>query len=456
MRLRTSITCVLLALALGLSSLPAVAAPPAGGFYGVQLDDSVAELTTLPLASAAGVRLLRFNLRWADVESADSNPPAYNWALYDRLIGEETAAGFQLIITVRDNPSWAATTSCGPIDKVPTARFIAFLSALVNRYGKPPYNVKLWELYNEPDNNHPEFAGQGGCWGQHAAAYAALLSQAQPAIKAADPDAKLVLGGLAYDFIEGVDAGGIFNRYFLRDLLASPGGKSFDIMNFHYYRAFHARWDPYGRDVIGKTNFIRGQLISNGALRPIMVTEIGHPSAGPAGDGQDYSDAASSRYVVQGLTRGRAADLYAMVWYQMTDVPADPRKYGLLLADHTPKPAYYAYQINTAELGAATYLGQENAAGLETYLFDAGDRQKRVAWSSDDLTHTLTITATAIWVVDKLGGRRIIGDGGPADQDAARDGKVALAVGVEPYYVYPALPADTPLRVFLPALRCGP
>jgi len=423
---------------------------PPSTFHGVQMGDSVAEQATLPQATAAGMHWIRFNLRWDEIEPANTIPPTYHWSRYDTLIGNATAAGFSLIVTVRDNPLWAATTSCGPIDKEP-ARFNAFLTALVGRYGAAPYNVRLWELYNEPDNNHPEYAQQGGCWGQQAAAYALLLQGAAPIIHAAG--GQLVLGGLAYDFIEGIDEGGIFNGAFLDNLLNSPGGSSFDIMNFHYYRAFHERWDPYGRDVIGKTTFIRNKLAAKGLSQPLMVTEIGHPSQGPAGDNQDYSDAASSRYVAQALTRGIYANLHSLVWYQMADVPSDPRKYGLLLSDYAPKPAYYAYQTHAREIGGLSNPTQALAGGLETYTFNAGDRQKRVSWSTDNLTHPLSIPGSVLWIVDKLGARRFVRDGTPADADGRRNGSVAALVGPDPLYIYPLLAGDLPAHVYLPAIR---
>jgi len=432
----------------GLALADGPALPPSA-FHGIQMADTFAEQAALPQAAAAGIHYIRINLRWDEVEPAYATQPAYVWGKYDKLIGDAAAAGFSLIITVRDNPAWAASTSCGPIDLQP-ARFNAFLSALVGRYGVAPYNVKLWELYNEPDNNHPEFASQGGCWGQHAAAYAALLQGAAPIIDAAG--GQLVLGGIALDFFEGWDEGGIFNDEFLEQLLVQPGGTSFDIMNFHYYRAFHERWDRWGLDVIGKTTYVRNQLLAKGLNKPIMVTEIGHPSAGPAEDQQDYSDAAASRYVMQGLTRGLYARLHSITWYQMVDVESDPRKYGLLRSDFSPKPAYFAYQTHAREIGGLTNPTQSLAGGLETYTFTAPDRLKYVAWSSDDLTHTLSVAAGRLWLVDKLGSRRMIVDGAPADQDG-RAGYIGTAVGVEPIYAYRALAGDLSPRARLPMIR---
>lgn len=75
-------------------------------------------------------------------------------------------------------------------------KFASFLSALVNRYSKPPYNVHYWEIYNEPDNTDVNRAWLGGCWGGKGKEYGDMLKTAYPAIKAADPDAEVMLGSI--------------------------------------------------------------------------------------------------------------------------------------------------------------------------------------------------------------------------------------------------------------------
>ena len=75
---------------------------------------------------------------------------------------------------------------------------------VVERYGSPPYNVKYWELGNEPDAAWQHIASDSvfGCWGdvnapfyggQH---YGEMLKEVYPQIKSTDPDAHVVVGGL--------------------------------------------------------------------------------------------------------------------------------------------------------------------------------------------------------------------------------------------------------------------
>lgn len=456
---RNQAASVLLLLTLSLTATGSLrAAEPSADavFFGIQMRDREAEQLTLPLASEAGIQWIRMNVRWDEIESSDTDPPTYDWSRYDRLIGNAAAAGFSLIVTVRDNPPWAATTACGPIDRVPISRFAAFFSTLVERYSQAPYGVKSWELYNEPDNNRTDMPQQGGCWGQYAAQYAALLGQARPAMRAADPESMLAMGGLAHDFFEGIDTGGLFNPDFLDGVLSSPGGSSFDVMNFHYYRAFHWRWDQFGQDVIGKTNYMRAKLAEYQLSRSIIVTEIGHPSDGPISDGQDYSDEASSRYVVQAHARGLAAGLQSMIWFEMVDSSVEPRKYGLLRTDHSPKPAYQAYKTLTTQLQRLPYLRDDSSTDLEVYVFDAGDREKSVCWSKVAISQTLSISADAVWIVNKSGDKRGVVDGTTGDSDGSVNGLISLSVGQDPVYIYPMLPVDLPVKTYLPAIaRAG-
>ena len=51
-----------------------------------------------------------------------------------------------------------------------------FMTAVVTRYSAPPYNVHLWELFNEPDQTHGPLRG----WGLHSTEYARLLRTVTP------------------------------------------------------------------------------------------------------------------------------------------------------------------------------------------------------------------------------------------------------------------------------------
>ncbi|MCS7039017.1 MAG: beta-galactosidase, partial [Anaerolineae bacterium] len=179
-----------------------------------------------PMA-AAGAKWAHLHIHWRQVES---QPGVYNWSSLDTRLGNLAAHGFQIVLTVNGNPDWAATTVCGPIHSQHLGTFANFLSAAVARYSVPPYNVRHWALYNEPDNANPSYSWLGGCWGKgHAnsvpgaggAAYATMLKRVYPAMKAANPQVQVWIGGLAHEWF--TTKGGIFDANFLKDVLAAGG-----------------------------------------------------------------------------------------------------------------------------------------------------------------------------------------------------------------------------------------
>ena len=80
--------------------------------------------------------------------------------------------------------------------------YAAFVGALAQHFGT---KVAAYEIWNEEDSS--------GWWagGPNPAAYTQLLEATYPAVKAADPSATVVLGGLTgndFEFLEGVYAAG--------------------------------------------------------------------------------------------------------------------------------------------------------------------------------------------------------------------------------------------------------
>jgi hypothetical protein len=373
------------------------------------------------------------------VEPANTTPENYNWSYYDTVFSNTIAAGLNLIPTIHGNPGWAATYPSGPTDKVDISEFVEFLVALVERYdgdgvddapGSP--RIRYWEFYNEPDNGNVLYAEQGwGYWGHNGAGYAQMLAAIYGPIKAASAEAKVVMGGLAYDWFE--DQGGPFVREFLDHVLSNGGGQYFDVMNFHNYPS--PNWSPYGIGIIGKTNFLRSKLLSYGLEKPFICTESGAWSKLGGG-----SDEIQSRYVAKLYARSMAADLKYVIWFTLQDSAVDPRSWGLLDDSLDPKPAYNAYQTLTTELEDARYkralTSAETGGWSETegYLYTCcrvSPKEIYMVWTNEEIDRPLTVAADRIRRVDKYGGATMIEDGA----DGKVDGKVSLTIGPSPLYL---------------------
>ncbi len=454
--------------------------PPTLPRFGVYVRDHT-NLTGSILLKDAGAKWLEMRLLWSVVESQQGT---YDWTAPDDYLSKAVNEGYNIILTVQSNPDWAADTPCGPINEENLTDFSNFLEAAVQRYAGPPYNIRMWAFYNEPDNaDAVNYAWLGGCWGKGhpnsaqgagGAAYARLMQIAFETVKHNQPDALVLMGGLAYDNF--ITEGGTFDPSFLDEFLYAelPGAQStqaqankgcdyFDMINFHYFPAWSYRWDtgnPYTSSIIGKANWLLQEVFQcTGRMLPILTTEVGQPSGGAirSSDTDPYGEEIMARRVVQLFARSMAANLYPVIWFEAVDAPDSDLKYGLLREDLTPKPAYYAYRTFTTELGAATYLHtldeESSNDAVEGYVMSLLGHRKYALWSRSETatTHTFTFTAPnpKLRVVQKDGTETIVPDGGAGDLDGQANGSITLSVGPSPIIVED-LTLDQ--RLFTPAI----
>jgi hypothetical protein len=381
------------------------------------------------------------------------SPEQYKWDFVDRQVNSMIEAGIEPLLTLAGNPEWAAEYAMGPVDDI--ADLQEFIGALVERYdgdgdndapGSP--EARYLEIYNEPDNATEYRAAQGGYsyFGNRGADYAALLDAIYPVIKAASPKTRVVFGGIGHDNFEF--EGGGFDAEFVDDVLSSCVGPCFDVMNFHYFPFYRSRWEPYGKDVIGKLNYLRQKLLTHGFDRPFMCTETSWPEASFWG-----SPTLQPRYVVAAYVRGLAADLELQSWYAWKDVdssmPGILREEGAKLE---PKAAYHTYQTLVDQLGEAIFVraftpAETGDADVEGYNFavpvPGGMERRDVYWldcpsyrssppqDCSPASRTMTLSANAVRVIDMFGNSSVVHD----NDDARADGRVSLNITPDPIYV---------------------
>lgn len=397
--------------------------------------------------AATGATWTRVNLlQWRVVQPQENSQ--FDWTSYDAVMEAPAAQGLTPIVIIGATPWWAAasaTPNSDPIDPAHLSEFAAFVSAAVARYSQPPYNVKYWELYNEPDSTVTTYAPGISSWGNDGAGYAAMLKAAYPAIKAADPDATVLFGSLAYDWF--TTQGGPFNRQFLDDALNAGAGPYFDVLGFHYYAPFAPNWNSYGVDILGKVNYLRADLASHGlGDKPMICTEIGQ--LGDPADPTSLEQQAS--YVPQVYARGMSIGLLSMMWYSLVNGTDNTG----LLDNTTPKPAYTAYKVAVSELGQATFVhtvpafaAQPQGMSVNTfegYVFRVSSTggYRAVVWMNQG-SATFSVTAPSVDVTPKYGGT-------PTHLDAGPDGRISFVLDTDPVYLDFA---DDPWHVvFLPVI----
>jgi len=371
--------------------------------------------------AGAHARHGRLQVRWAFVEPADTAPPTYLWSSLDTSIAA-LAARMSPIANVVGAPAWASSTGCGPVDRVPLARWQSFMTALVERYdgdgvddapGHP--RVERWEIGNEPDFDRARAGSEadygscfGGIWtGQ----YAGLLRAAWLGAKAGDPTAKVILGGPAFDRLYNKTGylpqhAGPFDYFFVRNVLLTlrtnhqgeAGYPFFDEAALHVYNDFRDNWDgaqPVDQELVGKVRHFRNQMLFQSGLydfrsKPLQLTEIALPSM-PSDAFTVRSEAYQAVYPGQVLARLKAVGAAGAIWFSAEDHNTgscaqlyDWWGFGLLrskpvfdamstcsprpvpeyavAAPHEAKPVLSAYRTAVEKLARANFILQLSTA----------------------------------------------------------------------------------------------
>ncbi|WP_112874145.1 cellulase family glycosylhydrolase [Paracoccus endophyticus] len=318
--------------------IPKDAVGLAVGLDALRWQDSLDLRAELADYAAMGVRWLRTDLNWGSVQK--DGPDSFDWTEMDRIVDLAAAVGIGLLPVVGSAPEWAWSDPEGPSPPRDPAEFARFVAAAVDRYA--PRGISTWEIWNEPNLDGP-FPPR-----PDAAAYAALLKAAAPAIRAADPDATIILGGLAA--VTDTDSAGeaIAAVEFLEAVYAQGAGGSFDAVGFHPYTGedlpdLAARGNSW-RLMAGP---IRDIMVAQGdAAKPIWITEYGAPTNEADGG---VSEARQAELLTAGVAVARATPwLGPLFWYSYRDLGDDPTYpedwFGLMDGAGRAKPARAALE----------------------------------------------------------------------------------------------------------------
>lgn len=175
-------------------------------------------------SNALNTDWLQQDVRWADIEP---QPGQYNWAALDAAINAVSPHGIQLMLSISGTPTWARPagvdlTKDGPPQDPNT--FATFVYALATRYAG---RVQAYEIWPAP-NSLAAWETPGG---PLAAGYLDLLRPAAQVIRAADPTAAIISGGLlpaAPNANLAVD-----DQAFLSDLYAGGLAQYVDAIGLH-------------------------------------------------------------------------------------------------------------------------------------------------------------------------------------------------------------------------------
>ncbi len=395
------------------SALPA-------SLFGVSIDRP-AIFATVDLAAASGASWMRYgDIFWARVEPEQGQR---RWEALRQTDAELLAVrsrGLTPIVVVREAPAWAQArpgTLCGPIKPDAYAAFGDFMADLAARYSQPPFNIHHWEIWNEPDVD-PALVGADsgvGCWGQPSdpffggGAYGELLKVIAPRIRAADPQAQIVFGGLLLDCDPAAPpadrtAEACRPGLFLEGALRAGAGDAFDILDYHAYSYWtpdavidwdlrQPSWRHRGGAVLGKLAFIRETMARYGVSKPVLLGEVSLLCTQSAQRCEQLYPDAQANYIVRLYARSIAQQLHGTIWYTF-DGPGWFNG-GLLDGNQQPRVGYVTLQLLNRLLRGAQLRAVLNDGPLEGYEVATASARYQMLWTNSTATVSRPLPAGA-------------------------------------------------------------
>ncbi len=290
--------------------------------------------------------------------------------------------------------------------------------------------IRVWEVWNEPDRPF---------WTGTVEDYYRLLKVAYLVVESTDPDATVMLAGLAHwpdpHWPPSID----WFPHFLSTVVSDPQPAMRDAHN-QYFDAAAWHWYSNPRHLYEKTVEMRSLMASYGIVgKPIWVNESGVPVLGEAPGPLDpdspfrATTEEQAAWVIQGFAEGFAADVERIFFFQLYDDcgngPDSADAFGLIrnpegskgtgvCAPHpnlpgVPRPAYTAYQVAADEFRDVqpTWRYHDYASGLgRVALFRPPDQRVLVIWnwSFEDRSFDIIATGDSGELVDMTGARQTV------------------------------------------------
>lgn len=415
------------------------------------------------LIAGAGFQWVRQEFPWQDIEihgkgdfeDRRHEPYRSAWEKYDHIV--ELAEKYDLKIMARLStpPAWsrALTDTVGtfaPPDDMKD--YGDFVEAIVTRYrGRIP----AYQIWNEP-NIYPEW----GAYPISAEAYTALLKEGYTRVKAADPNAIVVMGALAatieLDRVRRFDVngqlispGGLSDALFLQQMYDAGAAPYFDVLAMQGYGLWSGPTDRRMQPRVlnfSRPLYVRDVMVRNGdSHKAIWLSELAWnalpPDSGlPPVYGQ-VTPEQQARYAALAYDRLEREWPWLGVGFYWFFKQADERErdinpqyyFRLVEPNFTPMPVYEALKEQThenpvlypgwhqADHWAITYRGSWQPVQPEEEQLTFGD-----ALQADQVgdTATLTFEGSSLALVALGGAGRLtmqVDTAEPVDIDLSRE-----------------------------------
>lgn len=293
--------------------------------------------------AATGAGWVRFDVAWATMQpTATSWDTGWGVPTIERCIDIARARGLKVLLMVYWAPEWA-TPGTGKAAAPNPGDYGKALEWIAARFrGK----VDAYEIWNEQNGsrflNPPD-----------PAVYTGLLKAGYAGVKASDPDALVVMGGLEYvdtDFLTRMYAAGALGHY--------------DVAACHPYPAI-ANQSPdesVGSNKWSISHFDEWLRVmeAHGDTAPVWFTEFGWATHSNTSTTPNWSlgvtdqQQADYLYRMVEMTRDRWPRVEGLFWYTVRDTnlgDIQQDSYGLVRRDWSRKPSHAALTRAVADFG---------------------------------------------------------------------------------------------------------
>ena len=232
--------------------------------------------------------------------------------------------------------------------------------------------VPFFEVWNE-SNFDMFWRSTPDTFDQRMDDYAAMLKRSYAILKAEAPDVQVSNGSI-------VNSHNGNPHLFLERLIEKGCSNSFDVLNLHYYRANRPpdEDEPDAPPRMTLERYLQGfrDIQSKAGLhKPVWMTEIGWPTVDPGGWGS-VTEIEQAAFLVRAHVLCFANGVEGVIWFQLQG-----REFGLISAEHGPRPACAAYTSLVRALRGRTFAGPVPAVGVRAFRFAGPEGDVIVAWS---------------------------------------------------------------------------
>lgn len=444
---------------------PAAPRPPAGGVlaansrYGMNMyftnaSRSDAEVNQLsPLAQAIGVRWSREQISWASYD-LDWGP-----GFFDARISKLVNDGFLVYGMLSTTPDRFSTQACKdwadahgyPRYFCPPANmadWAAWVGEVVERYDGDGYldapgspRIPYWEIWNEPDVMNTWLPAPDP------AAYTDMLCRSYQTIKAADPTAKVIVGGLSDFDTVGRDG-------FMDAVVAHGGWPCFDILGYHFYDfPYMPEWPGQVWNMPSVADMVVNWIEAHGGGREVWANEFGWSTCTNCG-GNGNTEDEQANYIVRAHPLLMDHGIDHLDLFYLKDIQGGMgtpyMEMAILRPDYSAKPAYTAYGVMMERIGNASFAGHGQLYAVSDSLSDRHDYIYVGPGGvlTDIIWQLQGQTACAFWVESGVTQVHLYSRDGAHQVLTPSGGYVTVNVSPSPIYVVRVLNLDE--HAFLP------